>query len=148
MIMLGMTKILGQQGTIKQRGAKKWTFDPEGMPAIERTTLRIKDRARCLPEPIVVTVKVNNKPIRVLLDTGSMADFILMTVVDQLKLPKETYEKLLLVQLAVHRSRSKINCGMTVQFQYQLINCDRRFNIANLDNYNAILRTPDRKSVV
>ena len=33
-----------------------------------------------------------------------MVDFISTMVVDQLKLPKETYQKLLTVQLTVHRS--------------------------------------------
>ena len=33
-----------------------------------------------------------------------MVDFISTTVVDQLKLPKETYQKPLTVQLAVHGS--------------------------------------------
>ena len=77
-----------------------------------------------------------------MLDTGSMADFLSTTVVDQLQLPRVTYEKPLPVQLAVHGSRSKINCGTTVKFQYQTINCDRRFDIVNLDNYDAILGTP------
>ena len=71
-----------------------------------------------------------------------MADFISTTVVDQLQLPKETYQKPLAVQLVVHGSRSKINCGTTVRFQYQTIECDRRFDIVNLDNYDAILGTP------
>ena len=141
-IMLGMTTIPRQKETIKKRGNKKRTIDPEGVPAVERTTMRLKDKSRRLPEPITVAVKVNGQMIRALLDTGSMADFISTTVVEQLKLPKEIYEKLLAVQLMVHGSRSKINCGTTVRFQYQMIDCDRRFNVANLDNYDAILGTP------
>ena len=141
-VMLGMTRIPGQQNHIKRRGNKKRTFDPEGVTSIERTSLRVKDRTRRLPEPIVVIVRINDQPIRALLDTGSMADFLSTTIVDQLKLPRETYEKPLSVQLAVHGSRSKINCGTTVRFQYQTIDCDRRFDVANLDNYDAILGTP------
>ena len=95
-------------------------IDLEGVPAVKRTMLQIKDKTRKLPEPIVALVKVNGQSIRVLLDTGSMADFLSTMIVDQLKLQKETYQKLLPVQLAVHGSRSKINCGMTVQFQYQM----------------------------
>ena len=117
-------------------------IEPEGVNAVERTSLKIKDKSRKLPEPIVVQAKINGHPIRALLDTGSMADFLSTTVVDQLRLPKEIYEKPLSVQLAVHGSRSKINCGTTVKFQYQTIDCDRRFDIANLDNYDAILGTP------
>ena len=142
MIMLGMTRIPGQQNKIKKRGTKKRVLDPEGVPAIEHTTLRVKDRPRKLPEPIVIEVKINGHNIRALLDTGSMADFLSTTVVDQLKLERVTYEKPLGVQLAVHGSRSKINCGTTVRFQYQTINCDRTFDIVNLDNYDAILGTP------
>jgi len=71
-----------------------------------------------------------------------MADFISTTVVEQLKLRKEVYAKPLSVQLAVHGSRSKVNCGTTVKFQYQSIDCERRFDIANLDNYDVILGTP------
>ena len=142
MIMLGMTTIPGQQNRIKKRGTKKRVSDPEGIPAVERTTLRVKDKTRKLPEPIVIEVKVNGHPIRALLDTGSMADFLSTTIADQLRLTRVTYEKPLTVQLAVHGSRSKINCGTTVKFQYQTINCDRRFDIVNLDNYDAILGTP------
>jgi len=142
MIMLGMTKIPGQQAKIKKRGTKKRVLNPEGVPAVERTASRVKDKTRKLPEPIVIQVNINGQPIRALLDTGSMADFISTTVVDQLRLPRVTYEKPLSVQLAVHGSRSKINCGTTVQFQYQSIDCKRRFDIANLDNYDAILGTP------
>jgi hypothetical protein len=137
-----MTRIPGQQTKIKRRGNKKRIIDPEGVPAIERTTLRIKDKTRRLPEPIVINVKINGETIRALLDTGSMADFISTTIVDQLRLPRETYEKPLSVQLAVHGSRSKVNCGTTVNFQYQSIDCNRRFDIVNLDNYDAILGTP------
>src|ERR1700743_782421 len=141
-IMLGMTTIPGQKEKIKKRGNKKRTIDPEGIPAVERTTMRLKDKSRRLPEPIIVAVKVNGQTIRALLDTGSMADFISTTVVEQLKLPKEIYEKPLAVQLAVHGSRSKINCRTTVWFQYKIITCDQRFDVANLDNYDAILGTP------
>ena len=140
-IMLGMTTIPRQKEKIKKRRNKKRTIDPEGVPAVERTTMRLKDKSRRLPEPIIVAVKVNGQMIRALLDTGSMADFISTTVVEQLKLPKEIYEKPLAVQLAVHGSRSKINCGTTVQFQYQTIDCDWRFDITNLDNYDAISGT-------
>ena len=141
-IMLGMAKIPGQQGRIKKRGSKKRDIDPEGVTSVERTTLRVKDKTRKLPEPIIVTAKINGQPIRALLDTGSMADFLSTTIVDQLRLPKEIYQKPLSVQLATHGSRSKINCGTTVRFQYQTIDCDRRFDIVNLENYDAILGTP------
>ena len=61
---------------------------------------------------------------------------------DQLNLPKEYYTKPLSVQLAVHGSHSKVNCGVRVNFQYQKISCECQFDIINLDNYDAILSTP------
>jgi hypothetical protein len=141
MLMLGMTRIPGQQTKIRKHSNRKRVLDPEGVPAVKRTTLRIKDKTHRLPEPIVILVKINGHQIRALLDTGSMADFLSTTVVDQLQLPRVTYEKPLAVQLAVHGSRSKINCGTTVNLQYQTIDCDRHFDIVNLDNYDAILGT-------
>ena len=142
MLMLGMTTIPGQKNKIKKRGNQKRVADPEGVPAVERTSMRVKDKTRRTPECIVVPVKINGQVIRALLDSGSMADFISTTVADQLRLPKVTYQKPLSVQLAVHGSRSKINCGTTVRFQYQTIDCEKTFDIANLDNYDAILGTP------
>ncbi|EJF55512.1 hypothetical protein DICSQDRAFT_38663, partial [Dichomitus squalens LYAD-421 SS1] len=112
------------------------------IPAVERNAMKPKDFTRQLPKPIVVTVYVNDKPVRALVDTGSMADFISTTVVDQLGLHKEILAKPLPVQLAVHGSRSKINCGTTVDFKYQGIDCKRRFDVVNLDNYDMILGTP------
>ena len=70
-----------------------------------------------------------------------MADFLSTMVANQLQLTQMTYEKPLPVQLTVHKLRSKINCRMTVRFQYQTIDCNRRFNLVNLDNYDAILGT-------
>ena len=140
-IMLGMMTIPGQKEKIKKHGNKKHTIDLEGVPVVKRTMMQLKDKSRRLPEPIIVTVKVNRQTIRALLDTVFMADFISTMVVEQLKLPKEIYEKPLAVQLAVHGSRSKINCKTTVWFQYQTINCDWRFDVTNPDNYDAILET-------
>ena len=114
----------------------------EGVHSIEKTTMRVRDQSRRVPEPIVIQATINGHEVRALIDTGSMADFVSTTVVEQLKLKKEIYAKPLSVQLAVHGSRSKINCGTRVRFRYQSINCKRRFDIANLDNYDMILGTP------
>ena len=141
-LMLGMTRIPGQQTMIKMRETKMCVLDPEGTPTIERTMPQIRDKSRRLPEPIVVQVLISGNPIRALLDTGSMADFLSTTAVNLLRLPKETYDKLLSVQLAVHGSQSKINYGTTVNFRYQTIDCKRRFDVANIDTYDAILGTP------
>ncbi|KAI0045056.1 hypothetical protein FA95DRAFT_1496070, partial [Auriscalpium vulgare] len=116
--------------------------DYQPVHSIERTAARAKDLQRKLPKPIVVAVLVNGKPVRALLDTGSMADFVSTTLVDQLRLKTEVLVKPLPVQLAVHGSRSKITRSTTVQFAYQDIDCARRFDIVNLDNYDMILGTP------
>ena len=110
--------------------------------SLEWMSMRLKDQSRKISEPIVMLAKINGHQIQALLDTGSMADFLSTTVVDQLDLQSKRYAKPLPIQLAVHGSRSKINCGVRVNFQYQDINCKCRFDVANLDNYNAILGTP------
>ncbi|KAJ3486050.1 hypothetical protein NLI96_g4519 [Meripilus lineatus] len=110
--------------------------------AIERNAMRTKDLTRKIPKTLVITVQVNGKPVRALLDSGSMADFVSTTLVDQLKLEKEILAKQLPVQLAVHGSRTKINSCTTVDFGYQGIKGPRRFDIANLDTYDVILGTP------
>ena len=130
-----MTKVNPKKGKQPER-SDHW------IPAVERNALKPKDFTRTLPKPIEVTVRINNKPVRALLDTGSMADFVSTTIVDQLGLTKEVLAKPLPVQLAVHGSRSKINCSVTVDFEYQEINCKRRFDVVNLDNYDMILGTP------
>ena len=44
--------------------------------------------------------------------------------------------------LAVQGSRSKINTTVNVRFEYQGINTDQSFDVANLSDYNMILGTP------
>ena len=122
--------------------AQRRNKETEGALPVERTAMRLKDQMRKVPEPIVVLTSVDGHQIRALLDTGSMADFLSTMLVDQLELRKEFYAKPFSVQLAVHGSRSKINCGVRVRFQYQNIDSERRFDVANLDNYDAILGTP------
>ena len=124
-----------KKGTGQERSAN-W------VPAVERNAMRTKDFTRTLPKPIVVMVEVNGKPVQALIDTGSMADFLSTTIVDQLGLNKEILAKPLPVQLAVHGSRSKINCCVSVDFKYQEIECKWRFDVVNLDNYDMILGTP------
>ena len=126
----------------KPRKGKQVERSPNWIPAVERNAMKTKDFTRTLPKPIVVTTHVNEKPVRALIDTGSMADFLSTTLVDQLGLTKEILAKPLPVQLAVHGSRSKINCCVTVDFKYQEIDCKRRFDVVNLDNYDMILGTP------
>ena len=113
----------------------------EGAYSLEKMSMRIKDQSRKVPEPLVVLATIDGHEVHTLIDSGSMADFVSTMVVEQLKLRKETYAKPLSVQLAVHGSQSKINCGTKVNFKYQDIDCERRFDITNLDNYDVILGT-------
>ena len=110
--------------------------------ALERNSATVKDFKRMVPKPIVVVVNINGHPARALLDSGSLADFMSTTLAEQLNVKLFELAKPLTVQLAVQGSRSKINFGTTVNFQYQGINCERQLDIANLQNYDLILGTP------
>ncbi|KDQ06126.1 hypothetical protein BOTBODRAFT_71231, partial [Botryobasidium botryosum FD-172 SS1] len=95
-----------------------------------------------VPKSIVIEVFINDKPVRALLDSGSLADFMSTTLADQLKVPLTQLAKQLSVQMAVTGSRSKVNYSTTVDLRYQTINEKRRFDIINLDSYDLILGTP------
>ncbi|KIO06696.1 hypothetical protein M404DRAFT_66349, partial [Pisolithus tinctorius Marx 270] len=113
----------------------------------DRTTLQrnasiTKDFMRKIPKPLVVVVHINGHPTRALIDTGSLADFMSITLAEQLRVKRVPLEKPLTIQLAVQGSRSKVNFGMKVRFQYQGIDCERHFDVMNLQNYDLILGTP------
>ncbi|THV04528.1 hypothetical protein K435DRAFT_621235, partial [Dendrothele bispora CBS 962.96] len=59
----------------------------------------------------VVVVNIAGKPVRVLLDTGSLGDFMSSALADQLKVKRITLEKPIQFHLAVQDSQSKINTG-------------------------------------
>ena len=135
-VMLKATR-LSDPGRRRKHGP-----ETEGASAVEKTSMRMKDHTRKVPKPVVILVKLNGDEVRALIDMGLMANFISMTITEQLKLKKETYLKLLGVQLAIHGLGSKINCGARAKFQYQSIDCERRFDIANINNYDVIVGTP------
>jgi hypothetical protein len=110
--------------------------------SVQRNASRAKDFARKVPKPIVVVIKVNDKPTRALMDSGSLGDFMSTTLADQIKVKKILLEKPLSVQLAVQGSRTRANYGTKVNIKYQNINCERYFDIINLDGYDLILGTP------
>ena len=62
-LMLRMTQLPGQQNNIKKRSNKKRVLNPEGVPSVEQTSLRPKDKTRHMPEPIVIQVKINGQSI-------------------------------------------------------------------------------------
>jgi hypothetical protein len=95
-----------------------------------------------VPQPLTVVVKINGHPARVLLDSGSLGDFISTSLVDQLNLNESALEKLIPLHLAVQGSRSVVNYGTKVQFKHQEINETHYFDVINLHNYDLILGTP------
>ncbi|CAG7852966.1 Transposon Ty3-I Gag-Pol polyprotein AltName: Full=Gag3-Pol3; AltName: Full=Transposon Ty3-2 TYA-TYB polyprotein; Contains: RecName: Full=Capsid protein; Short=CA; AltName: Full=p24; Contains: RecName: Full=Spacer peptide p3; Contains: RecName: Full=Nucleocapsid protein p11; Short=NC; Contains: RecName: Full=Ty3 protease; Short=PR; AltName: Full=p16; Contains: RecName: Full=Spacer peptide J; Contains: RecName: Full=Reverse transcriptase/ribonuclease H; Short=RT; Short=RT-RH; AltName: Full=p55; Contains: Re len=109
---------------------------------IERNAAKTRDIERCTPKPCVLDGFINGNPVRMLVDSGSMADFISTTLVDQLKIPYDNLEVPLSVQLAVRGSRGKINATATVKLQYEEISESRRFDVMNIDSYDIILGTP------
>lgn len=110
--------------------------------ALQRNTAKPKDFVRKVPKPIVVVARVNGFPVRALLDSGSLGDFMSSALADQLAVNRIVLEKPLPVQLAVQGSRTKVNYGAEVQFEYANINEKRYFDICNVDGYDLILGTP------
>ncbi|KAJ3997275.1 hypothetical protein F5050DRAFT_1807010 [Lentinula boryana] len=96
-------------------------------PGVQRNAARVKDPNRRVARPLVIAVRLNGEPVAALLDSGSLGTFL------ELNPP-------LTLQLAVQGSRSKINCKVEAQFQYQGIDEVRSFDIANI-NYPLILGT-------
>ncbi|EUC56404.1 Pol polyprotein/retrotransposon, putative, partial [Rhizoctonia solani AG-3 Rhs1AP] len=115
---------------------------PETAKAIERNASKPKDVARRMPKPIVAEVLIEGKKVRALFDSGSLGDFISTTVVDQLKLKRETLANPIGLQMAVQGSRSMINYSVDARISFQTIDYTRRFDVINIDNYDMILGTP------
>ena len=116
--------------------------DRNKYPALQQNAARVKDQARILPKPLIITVKINRHPARALLDSGSLGDFMSTNLADQLKVKTEELETPLPVQLAVQGSRTHVNSHAQVQFQYQDIDEERLFDIININSYDLILGTP------
>lgn len=111
--------------------------------SVQRNAARTKGATeRLLPKPVVIQVMIGGQPVRALIDSGSLGDFISATIVDQMKLKQTVLEKPLGLQLVVQGSRSKINAFVVVNYSYQNIRDSRHFDVANLNDYNIILGTP------
>lgn len=109
---------------------------------LERNAALRRDVSRHIPEPVTIVARVGGRPVRALLDSGSLGDFMSSNLADQLNVPKVELTKPLGVQLAVQGSRTKVNYGTKCLFEYQDIKEDRYFDIINLQNYDLILGTP------
>jgi hypothetical protein len=112
------------------------------LPALQRNNARPRDAERRVPQPIVIITRIMGHPVRALLDSGSLGDFMSSALADQLKVPRIALDKPIMVQLAVQGSRTKINYGTKVRFEYGVIDSERYFDIANVDGYDLILGTP------
>lgn len=110
--------------------------------SIQRNASKVKSSERLLPKPVIIKVKIDGQPARALIDSGSLGDFILSTLVDQLKLKRAVLDKAIGLQLAIQGSRSKINAEVSTQLEYQNIREYRRFDVINLNDYDLILGTP------
>lgn len=78
-------------------------------PALQHNSAQVKGNSRISPKPIVVKIEVNNHPMRALLDSRSLGDFISSTLVDQLSITREALDSPLSLHLAVQGSRSRVN---------------------------------------
>ena len=109
--------------------------------ALEWNAAITKDVTQMIPKPVIVVVYANGLPARALVDTGSLADFMSLNLVEQLKVKRIWLEKPLPIQLAVQGSHSRVNFGISVRFQYQGADYQRYFDVINLQNYDIILGT-------
>ena len=136
---VGLSLRLAAAGPISLYGSK---LTSSKFTALQRNAAVTRDFTRSIPKPLVVVVHINGQPARALIDTGSLADFVSLNLVEQLKLKKIVLEKPLTIQLSVQGSRSKVNFGVKARFQYQGADYKRYFDVINLQNYDLILGTP------
>ncbi|QRV99206.1 Retrotransposon gag protein [Ceratobasidium sp. AG-Ba] len=109
------------------------TKKSKGNWEIERNSAVPKDLERKTSAALVVEMFVNGKSCRVLLDSGSLGDFISTTIVDQLKLKAEVLAKPMGLSMAVTGSRSQVKHSVVVNIKYQGIDNTYRLDVANLD---------------
>ncbi|KAG6863047.1 hypothetical protein C0993_000422 [Termitomyces sp. T159_Od127] len=99
--------------------------EPGTYPTLVRHNIRHKSEQQRIPKPLVIVAKLNGHPVRALINSGSLGDFMSSTVAEQLKVKKQELTDPIAVQLAVQGSRSKVNYGTTVRLEYQRIIEDR-----------------------
>ncbi|KAF8226702.1 hypothetical protein L208DRAFT_1300611, partial [Tricholoma matsutake] len=101
------------------------------LSTIEWNAAITQDAMQVVPKPVVVVARINGQSVCALVDSGSLGDFMSTTLVDQLQVRQINLAKPLPLQLAVQGSRSKVNAGTKVQFQYQDIKEEHYFDIIN-----------------
>lgn len=70
-------------------------------PALQRGSAVTRDFKQMIPKPVVVIVNINGRLACALINSGSLSDFMSVTLADQLKVPKIALTKPLVVQLVV-----------------------------------------------
>lgn len=110
--------------------------------ALKRNAARPRDLSRSVPDPVTVVVHINEQPVRALIDSGSLGDFMSSRWAGQLKVPLKQLAKPLNIQLALPGSITRANYSTTVKFRYQSVNETKHFDIINLQSYDLILGTP------
>lgn len=128
-----------EEGVLELFGAQ---IPANQLPALERNAVVTRDATRVVPMPVVIVARINGQNVRALVDSGSLGDFISTTAADQLGVERIHLQKPLTLQLAVQGSRSKVNTGAKVRFQYQEIDEERYLDVANISSYDLILGTP------
>lgn len=113
-----------------------------GQQHIERNTVRVKDLSRKVPNTLIVQAELEGQSVRVLLDSGSQADLVSSTIVDQLRLTKCALTKPLQLQMAMSGSSGMFHYNVRAKLKYQTFDEYRDFDVGNLDNYDMILGTP------
>ena len=118
--------------------------DKNKYPAVQCNTAKVEDKECILHKLVVLRVEINRHPACALVDCGSLGDFMLSTLVDQLKLSRRVLNDPVGLQLAVQGSRSKILFTVDAHLVYQDIFISERwtFDIINLNDYDVILGTP------
>ncbi|PCH33276.1 hypothetical protein WOLCODRAFT_61441, partial [Wolfiporia cocos MD-104 SS10] len=106
-------------GSLELNHANPTAVVCDSFPAVQCNTGTSRDFKHLIPEPIVVVVHINGHPIRALMDSGSLADFISAKLVHQLGVKSFELAKPLPIHLAVQGSRTKINSGCTAEIAYQ-----------------------------
>lgn len=123
------------------KGKSEMNTYPQLMNMLERNASIPKDFMRIVPKAMIIECQINGKPMRTLLDSGSLSDFISTVAVDQLKLKASHLVKPIACQMAASGSRTMITSSVESMFTYQRIKESWRFDVINLENHDIILGT-------
>ncbi|KZS86389.1 hypothetical protein SISNIDRAFT_476478 [Sistotremastrum niveocremeum HHB9708] len=101
-----------------------------------------RDKNRDVPLPLILTAMLNGHECQCLIDSGSLVDVVSAKLADLLRLELDAFSQPVPVGMAVSGSRAVINFSAEVDFKCLGISEKRRFDVANIDQYDLILGTP------